>query len=47
MDKDFVIILGCKIKDDGSLSPLLKNRVDKAIHFSKKQYYTPINKYIM
>ena len=22
MDKDFVIILGCKIKDDGSLSPL-------------------------
>lgn len=47
MDKDFVIILGCKIKDDGSLSPLLKNRVDKAIHFSKKQYDTLINKYIM
>ena len=36
-DKDYVIILGCKIGKDGSLTPLLKGRVDKAISFSKKQ----------
>ena len=36
-DMDYVIILGCKIKNDGSLTPLLKARVDKAIEFSKKQ----------
>ena len=38
MDKDFVIILGSKINEDGSLSQLLKGRVDKAIDFIKKQY---------
>lgn len=27
-DKDFIIILGSKIKDDGTLTPLLKGRVD-------------------
>lgn len=37
-DKDFIIILGSKIKDDGTLTPLLKARVDKAIDFGKKQY---------
>ena len=37
-DKDFVIILGSKIKKDGSLTPLLKGRVDKAIEFGNKQY---------
>ena len=37
-DKDFVIILGSKINLDGSLSPLLKGRVDKAIDFGKNQY---------
>ncbi|MBQ3307450.1 MAG: YdcF family protein [Bacilli bacterium] len=37
-DKDFVIILGSKINKDGSLTPLLKGRVDKAISFGKKQY---------
>lgn len=36
-DKDYIIILGCKIKEDGSLPPLLKNRVDRAIEFSKMQ----------
>lgn len=30
-DKDFVIILGSKIREDGTLTPLLKGRVDKAI----------------
>ena len=37
-DKDFVIILGSKIRDDGSLTPLLKGRADKAIEFAKNQY---------
>lgn len=36
-DKDFVIILGCKIGKNGELPPLLKGRVDRAIEFSKKQ----------
>ena len=36
-DKDYVIILGCKINNDGSLTPLLKARVDKAINFAKEQ----------
>ena len=37
-DKDFIIILGSKIKEDGTITPLLKGRVDKAIDFGKKQY---------
>lgn len=36
-DKDFVIILGSKIRDDGSLTPILKARVEKAIQFAKEQ----------
>ena len=36
-DKDFVIILGSKIREDGTLTPLLKARVDKAIDFGKNQ----------
>ena len=36
-DKDYVIILGCRINKDGSLTPLLKARVDKAIEFAKIQ----------
>ena len=36
-DKDFVIILGCQIKRDGTLTKLLKGRVDRAIEFSKMQ----------
>ena len=36
-DKDYIIILGCMINKDGSLTPLLKSRVDKAIEFAKKQ----------
>ena len=36
-DKDF-IILGSKINKDGSLTPLLKGRVDTAIEFANKQY---------
>ena len=37
-DKDFLIILGSQIKKDGTLTPLLKGRVDKAIDFGNKQY---------
>ena len=36
-DKDFIIILGCKVRDDGTLTPILKARVDKAIEFAKEQ----------
>ena len=36
-NKDYIIILGCQIKKDGSLPPLLKGRVDKAIDFRNKQ----------
>ena len=37
-DKDFIIILGSKIKNDGTLTPLLKARVDKAIDFGNRQF---------
>ena len=37
-DQDFIIILGSKINKDGSLTPLLQGRVDKAIEFGNKQY---------
>ena len=48
-DKDFVIILGSRIKKDGSLTNLLKGRVDRALLFAKNQkeetkqdiYYVP------
>ena len=36
-DKDFVIILGSKIRKDGSLTPLLKGRADRAITFARNQ----------
>ena len=37
-DKDFIIILGSKIREDGTLTPLLKGRADKAMEFAKNQY---------
>lgn len=36
-DKDFIIILGCGIKEDGTLYPLLKGRADRAIEFAQDQ----------
>ena len=36
-DKDFIIILGCQIRKDGSLTNLLKNRADRAIEFMNLQ----------
>ena len=36
-DKDYIIILGCGIRKDGSLTPLLKGRVDRAVEFYNEQ----------
>ena len=36
-DKDFIIILGCGLKKDGTPSPLLKGRIDRALAFANKQ----------
>ncbi len=36
-DRDAVLILGCKIRPDGTLYPLIRDRVDRAIAFSKAQ----------
>ncbi|MBR6252958.1 MAG: YdcF family protein [Clostridia bacterium] len=36
-DKDYIITLGCQIKKDGTLTNLLKSRVDRAIYFSNLQ----------
>lgn len=35
---DFIIILGCAIRNDGTPTPLLRSRIDRAIDFSKKQF---------
>ncbi len=39
-DKDFILILGCWFRKDGSLPPLLRGRVDKAIAFWHQQKET-------
>lgn len=36
-DKDYIIILGCQIKKDGTLTNLLKSRADRAIEFRNMQ----------
>ena len=36
-DKDFIIILGCGIRKDGTPTPLLKGRLDRALRFRDKQ----------
>ena len=36
-DKDYVIILGCSISRKGKLRPLIKGRVNRAIHFVWEQ----------
>ena len=37
-DKEYVIILGCGINEDGTPTPLLRGRIDKAIEFSRMQF---------
>ena len=36
-DKDFLIILGCGIRKDGTPSPLLRGRIDRALQFRNRQ----------
>ena len=36
-DRDFIVILGCWFRADGSLPPLLRGRVDRAVAFWRKQ----------
>jgi len=36
-DVDFLIILGCGLRKDGTLTPLLRGRVDRAIGFYERQ----------
>ena len=36
-DRDFAVILGCSISRKGKVRPLLKGRVNKAIHFAWEQ----------
>ncbi len=39
-DKDYIIILGCWFRGDGTLTPLLRSRADKAISFWRMQKET-------
>ena len=36
-DRDFIIILGCLFRKDGTLTPLLRGRVDRALDFWRDQ----------
>ncbi len=36
-DRDYVIVLGCRIRPDGTLYPLIRGRVDRAIAFARAQ----------
>lgn len=36
-DRDYIVILGCAIRQDGSLTPLLRGRVDAALSFAREQ----------
>lgn len=37
MDKDYILILGCKLSRKGGLTPLLRGRVDRALNFARQQ----------
>lgn len=36
-DKDYLIVLGCGIRSDGTPTPLLAGRIDRALHFWQEQ----------
>ena len=36
-DRDYVIVLGCGIRSDGTPTPLLRGRVDRALDFARAQ----------
>lgn len=37
MNADYILILGCRFRRDGTLTPLLRGRVDRAIDFWRRQ----------
>ena len=39
-DRDFIVILGCWFRPDGTLPPLIRGRVDRAVAFWRKQKET-------
>ncbi len=40
MDRDYLVILGCSFRKDGTLTPLLRGRVDRALAFWRSQKET-------
>ena len=36
-NKDYIMILGCQVRDDGTVTPLLKGRADRALEFTRMQ----------
>ncbi|MBO7401717.1 MAG: YdcF family protein [Lachnospiraceae bacterium] len=36
-DKDYMLILGCRVRKDGTPTPLLKGRADAALKFAENQ----------
>ncbi len=36
-DKDYIIILGCRLQPDGTPTPLLRGRIERALSFAEKQ----------
>ena len=36
-DRDYMLILGCQIKRDGTLTPLLRGRAERALEFARMQ----------
>lgn len=36
-DKDYVLILGCRIRDDGTLYPIIRGRAERAMEFIRMQ----------
>lgn len=36
-NKDYVVVLGCRVRPDGTLYPLIRGRVDRAVEFAEKQ----------
>ena len=39
-DKDYIVILGCRMRDDGKPAVLLRSRIDRALEFAKLQKKT-------
>ena len=37
-DKEYIIILGCAIRRDGTPTPLLRGRIDRAVAFEREQF---------